>query len=131
MAAEYTVVKRKFNDKDGNTQEKFYAMAHVNEIIKTKQVANSIQRSSSLNSADVYGVLCALSEVLATQLRQGNSVKLDGIGTFSLSLTSKPSTNSKNVPHKSVKVSRICFKAERNLSREIRDLSVAKAKTSL
>ena len=131
MSVEYTIVKRKFKDSEGNSQEKFYASGHISGVTNTKQIASLIGRSTTLNEADIYGALKALSQTIQSQLQQGKSVKLDGIGTFSLSLTSKPSNEADKLPHKSIKVNRICFKADRELSNEMKNLPVVKAVTSI
>ncbi|MDR1846662.1 MAG: HU family DNA-binding protein [Bacteroidales bacterium] len=129
MAIKYAIRKKKFKDAEGETQELYFATAHRMDIIKTDEIAKLIQEATSLNEADIYGALKALSQVLARQLKSGKSVKLDGVGTFSLSLTSKPSSTAANVPHKSVKVNKVCFKADRKLSEEVKNVEVQKLGT--
>ncbi|MDR1006055.1 MAG: HU family DNA-binding protein [Bacteroidales bacterium] len=126
MSLKYVISKKKFKDKDAQTQEKFYATGILSGNTDTKEVAKLIQEATSLNQADVYGALKALSQVLCGRLKEGKSVKLDGIGTFSLSLTSKPASTAANVPHKSIKVSKICFKADRSLTEEVKDAAIEK-----
>jgi predicted histone-like DNA-binding protein len=126
MALKYIISRKKFKDKNAQTQEKFYATGILSGNVETKEVAKLIQQATSLTEADIYGALMALSQVLCNQLKQGKSVKLDGIGTFSLSLTSKPSSTAANVPHKSVKVSKICFKADRTLTEDVKGVETEK-----
>jgi hypothetical protein len=61
MAIKYTITKKKFKDGDGNQQEKFYAVAHSTDMVETDEVARLIQEATSLNEADVYAALKALS----------------------------------------------------------------------
>lgn len=55
--------------------------------VTTEELAASIQQASSLTEADVAGVLTALGHEVATALLSGNRVTLDGLGTFSISLS--------------------------------------------
>lgn len=55
-------------------------------LLTTDAVAHDIVHRTTLTEADVQAVLVALREVLSVQLASGARVKIDGIGTFSLSL---------------------------------------------
>ena len=61
----------------------------VGSPIGTEQVAKRLAAESTVAPADVMAVLQALSGVMGDYMAQGRSVKLDGIGTFYFSATSR------------------------------------------
>lgn len=92
---------------------KWYAMAVVNEVVDTDQLAELIQRNSSMKRSDVMGVLTELSEVLRDQLLAGNRVKIDGLGSFKVGSSSRPAdTRAEWVPSTHVTSTRINFQPE-------------------
>lgn len=56
----------------------------VGKTISTRQIAGDIAQLSALSSGDVFNTLHSLATVMKTYLQESHSVKLDGIGTFSL-----------------------------------------------
>ena len=50
----------------------------------TKEVAERLSRMSTVSMGDTYAVLLGLGEVLGDLMETGNSVKLEGLGTFFL-----------------------------------------------
>lgn len=50
----------------------------------TKDVAKRLSEMSTVSKGDTYAVLMGLGEVLGSMMELGNSVKLDGLGTFYL-----------------------------------------------
>ena len=50
--------------------------------ISTKDVANRLAEISTVSLSDTYAVLMGLSSVLKSFMKEGHSVKLDGVGTF-------------------------------------------------
>lgn len=58
-------------------------------LVTTNDLANEIQQRCSLTTTDVKAVLSAMSELLGDHLLDGDHIKLDGIGTFSISIDSK------------------------------------------
>ena len=66
--------------------------------------------------------------MIKNHLLLGNSIKLDGIGTISLSITSEPSDEEDKVNARTIKVGKICFKADRELNEDVRAVSFVKEK---
>lgn len=50
----------------------------------TKDVAERLSRMSTVSLGDTYAVLLGLGEVMGDMMESGNSVKLEGLGTFYL-----------------------------------------------
>lgn len=65
------------------------------------QLAAAISSATTMNEADVAGVLIALAEQVQTQLLAGNWVALDGIGILTTSLTGRLATPTDPLPEDS------------------------------
>ena len=63
---------------------KWYPRSFTVDTIDTKEVARRLSEISTVSVGDTYAVLLGLGEVLGSLMAPGNSVKLDGLGTFYL-----------------------------------------------
>lgn len=63
---------------------KWYPRSVTVGTLTTADVAERLSRMSTVTRGDVYAVLLGLGEVMGEMLAMGNSVKLDGLGTFYL-----------------------------------------------
>ena len=64
--------------------KKWYPRSFTAGTYDTKDVAERLSEMSTVSKGDTYAVLSGLGEVLGSMMEQGNSVKLDGLGTFYL-----------------------------------------------
>lgn len=78
--------KKVFNEKTGV----FYPKAvTVGKPVETKEVAERLAKISTVSKSDVNAVLGDLAGVIADFMKQGKSVRLEGLGTFHLKLDTK------------------------------------------
>ena len=120
MAYQYKVKKKK-TSLTGELQYKFYACPKTKGTINIDQVAKEIEGISTFTQSDILGALAALTAVVEKKIKNGYNVKLDGLGTFSLSVTSEGFIDeTKCTPHK-VKANKICFRADNKLKKSIED----------
>lgn len=122
MSKIFSIWKRKFKDNDGNQVEKYYACPKTWKLVDQDQLAKEICDSCSLTEGDVVGAISALSSILLEKLLQGESVKLNGIGTFGVWVTSEGYDNPKDINPKKVKATKVTFKADRKLTKAIREM---------
>ena len=61
-------------------------MAAVSKTLSTRKLAEHIEKESTVSVADVMAVLYALPHVLHDAMANGYSAKLDGIGSFALTV---------------------------------------------
>ena len=66
--------------------EKWTPVAAVGKTITTRKIGERIEKESTASLSDVMAVLYALPNVLRDEMANGNAVKLDGIGSFSLTV---------------------------------------------
>lgn len=75
--------KKQFNERMGV----YYPQAvTVGKPVETKEVAEKLALISTVSKSDVAAVLGDLAGVLADFMKQGKSVRLEGLGTFRYTL---------------------------------------------
>ncbi|MDR0790119.1 MAG: HU family DNA-binding protein [Bacteroidales bacterium] len=115
-------VKRKVGTINPEAEAKYYAVPHSSGRVSTAEVAKEIEAATTLTQSDVLGAIAALSKVIERKVSDGYSVKLDGLGVFSLSITSEGFTDAaKCTPHK-VKAKKIYLRADSKLKEAIKDV---------
>lgn len=122
MSKMFSVWKKKFKNEKGETIEKYFACPKTLRTVKTEELAERISGASSLTPADVLGCLRALSDEIKTSLNEGCNVKLDGIGTFGVGVTSEGVDDPKKINPKKVKATKVTYIADKKLTREIKEM---------
>ena len=92
MSVQYKLVRTPNpHAKEGDTtQQPLHARVVTCGTVSTSDLAKRVTEASSFTSADIIGCLQALKDQMVNYLQMGYNVELEGLGTFSLSLTSKP-----------------------------------------
>lgn len=67
-------------------QKKFYPRLVLAEQLGTNEIAARIAGATAFTPGDVKGLLTALADEVARGMAEGRSVKLEGLGIFSLAL---------------------------------------------
>ena len=70
----------------GGGQYKYYGRISNRNKVNFRYIARVLSQRTTLNAADVAAAIEGFREVILEELLAGNNVKLDGLGTFSLSL---------------------------------------------
>ncbi len=122
MAIRYRIKEIKNNRLTGG--KKCYAVTLVTSgNISTEQVAERINTMTAFSPGDVTGLFRSFVNVLVYELSIGNTVTLNGLGTFSLSAgLSKEVTGPEEVSGKDICLKRICFKPSPALKDKIKDI---------
>ncbi len=107
----------KFNVKKfvhANTPQdgKYYARATMTDEMDLFAVAEEIQRNCSLKKSDVVAVLTELVDVLTESLQDSKKVRLNGLGTFKMALSSRLVDSVDEVSANNIKGYRILFTPE-------------------
>lgn len=111
-------------------QEPIRLMPYNQATISTQELAEIISGRCTVKEPDVYATLMALSQVLAETLLDGNRLRVDGVGTFDISLKQKdthadgtehqPKTMSDTVRAEDVSVSRVIFTPSSELQKALK-----------
>jgi len=92
MAVFYKLTQNK-NAGMASTYQKWYARTVVADTKTLKDVAKLIEQNCSLKQSDVWGVLTEFVEVVTDMLQNSFRVKIDGLGSFKLGMSSKGADN--------------------------------------
>ena len=87
MSVEIRLEQSKFKDKKGSG--KWYARTVSTGVATTDDLADSIQENTSFSRGDVRGLVIALIDEISYRLRQGETVALEGLGRFHLTVESE------------------------------------------
>ena len=82
-------------------------------------IAENISRSSSVNKADVLGVIDALKHELCVHLINGGIVLFDGFGSFRLSISSMSRNTPEETSLEDVRGSKIIYRPDGGLKEQV------------
>lgn len=104
----------------GETKPTLHARAINIQTVDTNELARMIEGMSTFTSADIKGAIKAISERLFYCLSNSQSVHLDGIGTFSVTLKCRPVENKKDIRAASIAFKNVEFRAAPELKKRFR-----------
>lgn len=114
-------VLKEMNDLDGKGKGRVYPQVVINRLMTTEDLVKRMQDNTRLGSAVINATLLSLGENIASLLDMGFSVKIDNLGTFSLSLGfadkkgNKMEDEDDKMNYRRVAVKNITFKPESDL----------------
>lgn len=101
---------------------------HVRPVItgtvSTEEAAENISHATSFSSGTIHGLLVALGGEIARSLRNSHNIRLDGIGTFSVTLEGPTVKDPKEIRAEHIKVKRILFRADPDLQMKVKSSSI-------
>ena len=109
MAVNYKIYQSKLNN---STADKFYARATHRDTVGISEIASTMQANCTVKKSDILAVLTELSEVVKAELQRSNRVKIDGLGTFKVGLSTKPAPTAKDFTAANVKGAHVIFMPE-------------------
>ena len=119
MAVIYKIYKN--NNKKNAGFGKFYARAMHNGTTNLDDIAAIIERNCSMKKSDVKAVLTELVEVMTAQIQDSKRVKLHGLGTFKIGISTKGAESAAAFnPAKHIKNMRVIFMPEVHVGRDSR-----------
>lgn len=120
MAHYYKVGKKKFTKK-GKYNELYYPVGVYKGVLNSDDIADILAQRTTIKQPDLAGALVGLSQIIEEQLHLGYKVNLEGIGIFSLSLTSQEGYKKpEDVLPGRVRANKICFKASPKLQKSLK-----------
>ena len=100
-------------------EQKLYPQLVTSGTITLKDLMKHASKHSGFNPAVVQGIVTFLEDAMVEYLAQGYHVKLDNIGTFSASLTSRKVKNKDEIRAKSIHFDNVNFRADKKLRKRI------------
>jgi len=119
MAIKYRVKTKP--DNIGNRESpKYYAVPVRSGIVDLHHIAEDLADQSTLTISDVYATMVGVSSLIEHYLAQGYAVKIDGLGIFSLSVSSKGFDQPEECTATQVEARKICFRADKRLKMNLK-----------
>lgn len=123
----FTTVRRK-NLAHKEKPDLYYARAKSSRYVDIDELSERIQRSCTVNGADVVAVLYALQDEMAECFKYGEMVHLGKIGSFQVTLASTGMENEKDVKEHVIRGARICFRPGAEIKAVLNTLIFSKLK---
>jgi predicted histone-like DNA-binding protein len=99
---QYKIVKQR-NALDRDKKEMYYPRLTKRYKYTLRDIATHISDQSSLSKADIIAVLVSLEEVIPKMLKNGRTVSLGDLGSFSLQANAKTAPTEEEVSWRSFK----------------------------
>ncbi|GHT21464.1 DNA-binding protein [Bacteroidia bacterium] len=113
-------VKTKTDNINKGKEPKYYAVPVSSGELDLRHLSDLLVARSALSRSDVVATIVGLTEVLEESLHNGHSVRIDGLGIFTLSASSKGYDNPADcTPHR-VQARKICFRADNALKKNLK-----------
>lgn len=128
MAVKYKLTK--INDNITNKEQVKYSVTTVsNGNVNLDALAEQMADASTFNYGEVKGMIENLTRMIAFHLKDGYTVTIDGLGTFSITaqLNREVEVPSK-IRAESIKLKSISFKPSPKLKEKLSDIEFTKLK---
>lgn len=128
MAIKYRVAQRAEAGVKGGGTPRYYAVASKRELAGFNELAKIIESQSTVSAADVIAVLYNLAYVIPSLIKEGRSVKLDGVGIISGTLVSEGKESPEEVSAGSIKGVKLHFLPDVAMKKSMKDCKFLKVK---
>ncbi|WP_282036885.1 HU family DNA-binding protein [Saccharicrinis aurantiacus] len=106
-------------DPRNRPNKKYYARPAYKATRTLNDAEQHITKASSLTKAETRGVVISLVDYIKQALLDGESVKIDGLGTFFLRTQSEGKNTEKEVSFRDFKNTTIGFKTDAELRKDV------------
>lgn len=111
--------------RNGEEKPTLHARAINIQTVNTNELARMIESMSTFTTADIKGAIKAISDRLYFCLSNSQSVHLEGIGTFSVTLRCKQQVeNKKDIRSASIEFKNVEFRADPELKKRFRGVRI-------
>ena len=108
-------------------EKRIYARPVNSVTFTTGDAIEAIQQKCTLTSTDIIAVVEALRGYVQQVLKNGDRMKLDGLGTFSVSLSCKKAETEKEIRAKDIRFAQMNFRAAPEMNRELKKLQLERS----
>lgn len=122
MPIKFKVIQRSQPGVAGGGNKKFYASPNMSGEKTLTDLTTQIEKISTVSGADIRAVLYALTDVIKTNLVNGDIVRLGDLGSLRVSFSSEGKDKAEDISSANIKDTKVIFTP----SKEIKDaLSLA------
>lgn len=126
MPAEYKLVRRPGMGRT-DVKQPLYPCLVPWRTVRLDDLVSMAQGRSSFSSADIKGVLQLLQDLIVDALQYGQYVELEGIGTFGVSLKSRPVMEEKEIRSESIRFHDVTFRSSKELRDRLRTMQLERS----
>ena len=126
MAIKFKAIEKGQPGVVGGGVKKFYASIVIDGEATVDEIVRDIEKFSSLSEPDIRGVILALENVIQTKLSDGKIVRLEKLGSFYPSISSKGENSQAEVTSDSVKEVSINYRPGDRLKKVINEAGFKK-----
>lgn len=109
---------------EGQEKPTLHARAINTETVHTDELAKMIEGMSTFTAADIKGAIKAIGDRMFYYLSNSQSVHLEGIGTFSVTLKCRPVENKKDIRAASISFKNVEFRADPEMKNRFRGVRI-------
>jgi predicted histone-like DNA-binding protein len=126
MAIKFKAIEKGQPGVLGGGTKKFYASIVIDGEATVDEIVRDIEKFSSLSEPDIRGVIVALENVIQTKLSDGKIVRLEKLGSYYPSLSSKGENTPEEVTSASIKEVSINYRPGDRLKKVINEAGFKK-----
>jgi predicted histone-like DNA-binding protein len=127
MAIQIKSVERGQPGVAGGGVKKFYASPVHDKEISLESLTRAIEKTSTVNGADIRAVLYAMVEEAVGGLSDGRIIRLGDLGSFRITLSSEGKNTAEEVTGNSVKKTGVIFTPGKRLQEMLKTAKFTKA----
>lgn len=127
MTARYQFFKTPHSLLNGDKEPSLHARVVESRVVTLDDLCRKITGDSSFTPGDVKGVMTMFAEELSRTLANGDTLEIEGVGSFGVSLHCPPVQNPKEIRAESIQFSRVVFKASQQLKDRLQSMSFVRA----
>ena len=113
--------------KDSN-KTRYHVRLVVRDTMTLEDIAKIIESRGSLRKSDVMGSFIEFANVFKEELSNGNSIHIDGVGSFRIKAESPEARSPKEMRAENIHCTGIVFTPEKDLLRELKATSFEKVR---
>ena len=121
MAIKFKAIEKGQPGVVGGGTKKFYASIVIDGEATVDEIVRDIEKFSSLSEPDIRGVILALENVIQTKLSDGKIVRLEKLGSFYPSISSKGENSQAEVTSDTIKEVSINYRPGDRLKKVINE----------
>ena len=128
MPIKYNLIERGEPGITGGGNKKWYAVATNDGELTVDDLTKQIEKFSALSEADIRGVIIALENVIQDNLANGKIIRLDKLGSFYPTLSSKGADTEEDFDTSYIRGASVRFLAGTRISNALKTTTFKKNK---
>lgn len=128
MPIKYNLIERGEPGVTGGGTKKWYAVATNDGELTVDDLTKQIEKFSALSEADIRGVIIALENVIQDNLANGKIIRLDKLGSFYPTLSSRGADTEEDFDTSYIRGASVRYRAGTRISNALKTTTFKKNK---